>query len=96
MSRLLTPHGLVDALVDPMRRERTAAIVLTAYACVWALYAVIAKGTQDLHFDMAEIREWSQELDWGYAKHPPFAPWLVRAWFTVVPFTDARQSRGQL
>jgi hypothetical protein len=88
MSRLLTPHGLVDALVDPMRRERTAVIVLTAYACVWTLYGVIAKGTQDLHFDMAEIREWSQELDWGYAKHPPFAPWLVRAWFTVVPFTD--------
>jgi hypothetical protein len=88
MSRLFTPHGLVDALVDPMRRERTALIVLTAYACVWALYAVIAKGTQDLHFDMAEISEWSQELDWGYAKHPPFAPWLVRAWFTAVPFTD--------
>ena len=37
MSRLFTPHGLVDALVDPMRRERTALIVLTAYACVWAL-----------------------------------------------------------
>jgi hypothetical protein len=57
-----------------MRRERTALIVLTAYACVWALYAVIAKGTQDLHFDMAEISEWSQELDWGVRQTPSVCP----------------------
>ena len=89
MSRLLTPSTrLVDALVDPSRRERTALVVLSAYSCVWVLYAVIAKSTQDLHFDMAEMVTLSRELDWGYAKHPPLGPWLVRAWFTVVPFTD--------
>jgi hypothetical protein len=89
MSRLLTASTrLVDTLVDPLRREWTAVMVLFAYACVWTLYALIAKCTKDLHFDMAEILDWSQALDWGYAKHPPFAPWLVRAWFVVVPFTD--------
>jgi hypothetical protein len=89
MSRLLTASTrLVDALVDPLRREWTAVLVLSAYACVWGLNAVIAKCTKDLHFDMAEILDWSQALNWGYAKHPPFAPWLVRAWFAVVPFTD--------
>ena len=89
MSRLLrASHELVDALVASSRRERTAMIMLLAYACVWTLYAIISKCTKDLHFDMAEILEWSQELDWGYAKHPPFAPWLVRAWFALVPFTD--------
>jgi Dolichyl-phosphate-mannose-protein mannosyltransferase len=49
---------------------------------------LIAKCTKDLHFDMAEILDWSRDFNWGYAKHPPFAPWLVRAWFAVVPFTD--------
>jgi Dolichyl-phosphate-mannose-protein mannosyltransferase len=89
MSRLLTASTrLVDALVDPLRREWTAVLVLSAYACVWGLNAVIAKCTKDLHFDMAEILDWSRDFNWGYAKHPPFAPWLVRAWFAVVPFTD--------
>ncbi len=62
--------------------------MLLAYAAVWALYGVLAKGSQDIHFDMGEVVAWSRDLDWGYAKHPPLAAWLARAWFTVFPLTD--------
>jgi 4-amino-4-deoxy-L-arabinose transferase-like glycosyltransferase len=87
--RVLAPADrLVAALTDPARRERTAALVLVAYAAVWALYGAFAKGSQDLHYDMGEVVGWSRELDWGYAKHPPLAAWLVRAWFTVFPLAD--------
>ena len=87
--RLLAPiDWLVSALVDLSRRERTAAIVLVAYAALWALYGAIAKSSQDLHFDMGEAIAWSREPSWGYRKHPPLSAWVVKAWFTVIPFAD--------
>ena len=87
--RLLAPvERLTEALNDPKRRERTAVGTLLAYTAVWTLYGVLAKGSQDLHFDMVEIVAWSRELSAGYAKHPPLAAWLARAWFTVFPFAD--------
>lgn len=78
---------LLDALVDPARRERTMALALAGYAVVWTLYGVIAKGSQDLHFDMGEEVAWSHEVILGTPKHPPLAAWLVRAWFEVMPVT---------
>ena len=33
---------------------------------------------------MIELLDWSQHLALGY-KHPPFAAWVVRLWFTVFP-----------
>jgi 4-amino-4-deoxy-L-arabinose transferase-like glycosyltransferase len=79
---------LVAALTDPARRERTAVVVLLVYVAVWTLYAVLAKASQDVHFDMAEISAWARELALGYPKHPPIAAWLVRAWFTLLPQAD--------
>ena len=76
---------LYDALVDPARCERTMALVLAGYAAVWTLYAVGAKGSQDIHFDMGEMVAWSREVTLGTPKHPPLAAWLVRAWFDVMP-----------
>src|SRR5262249_30978387 len=58
------------------------------YAALWTLYGVLAKGSQDLHFDMGELVAWSRELAFGYPKHPPFAAWVVGAWFNVFPLTD--------
>jgi 4-amino-4-deoxy-L-arabinose transferase-like glycosyltransferase len=34
---------------------------------------------------MTELLDWSRDLSFGYLKHPPFAAWLVRLWFTVFP-----------
>lgn len=79
---------LVDALIDPARRERMALIVLAAYAIVWTLYGVIAKSSQDMQYDAAEVVVWSHHPALGYAKHPPFASWLVHAWFSVFPVRD--------
>src|SRR5262245_66206947 len=87
--RLLAPvERLVDALTDPARRERTAIWALLAYTAVWTLYGVLAKASQDLHFDMVEVVAWSRELALGYAKHPPLADWVRRAWFSALPVAD--------
>src|SRR5579871_1385366 len=79
---------LIAALTDPARRERAILPVLAGYCALWALYGAIAKGSQDVHFDMGEMVAWSRETFWGTPKHPPFGAWLVRAWFSVFPLAD--------
>jgi dolichyl-phosphate-mannose-protein mannosyltransferase len=79
---------LLDALTDSARRERAVAVVLLGYVAVWTLYAVLAKGSQDIHVDLSEQYVLSRELAWGYPKHPPLDMWIVRAWFTVFPTAD--------
>ena len=79
---------LIAAFADPRRRDRAAVCVLAVYCAVWSLYGAIAKGSQDIHFDMGEMVAWSRETGWGTPKHPPFGAWLVRAWFSVFPLAD--------
>jgi len=79
---------LIAALADPTRRERAIVPVLIAYCGLWALYGAVAKGSQDIHFDMGEMVAWSRETFWGTPKHPPFGAWLVSAWFGVFPLAD--------
>jgi 4-amino-4-deoxy-L-arabinose transferase-like glycosyltransferase len=79
---------LVDALADERRGRRTAAALLVFYALLWWAYAVVAKSTQSIHFDMGEAFAWSTELAYGYPKHPPFTAWVAAAWFTVFPRAD--------
>jgi Dolichyl-phosphate-mannose-protein mannosyltransferase len=76
---------LLDALSDPKRRGRTVVGVLAAYWAVWTVYAVIAKASQDFHFDMGEMVAWSREVTFGTPKHPPLPTWLVGAWFWIFP-----------
>jgi 4-amino-4-deoxy-L-arabinose transferase-like glycosyltransferase len=80
---------LVAALTDPARRERAMAAVLAAYALVWTLYGVLAKGSQGLHVDMTELVAWAREPALGYFKHPPLAAFVVKAWFAIFPLTEA-------
>ncbi len=79
---------LTAALADPGRRERNVVIVLLGYVALWTLYAVIAKSSQDVHYDMAEQLALSRELAFGHDKHPPLAPAIVGAWFTIFPVAD--------
>ena len=74
-----------DALVDPARRERTVLVSLAIYVLLWTVYGTIAKSSQGFHPDMSEVVAWSRDLSLGHLKHPPFAGWLVRLWFTVFP-----------
>src|SRR5262249_8667944 len=46
---------LVDALADERHGHRTAAGLLVVYALLWWSYAVVAKSTQSIHFDMGEV-----------------------------------------
>src|ERR1700719_540097 len=79
---------LLDSLLDPGRRERAVLVLLACYAAVWSLYGAIAKGSQDVHFDMGEMVAWSREVTFGTPKQPPLPAWLVRAWFSVFPLDD--------
>ncbi len=88
MSSLLKPfERLLDALTGP-RRERNVVWLLVGYCAIWSLYGALAKGSQDVHFDMGEMVAWSRDAGIGTPKHPPLAAWLVRAWFTVFPLAD--------
>jgi 4-amino-4-deoxy-L-arabinose transferase-like glycosyltransferase len=78
----------LEALTDAQRRERTVIATLAGYAGIWALYGALAKASQDVQIDAAELVAWSRHLAIGYAKHPPLAAWVVHAWFTVFPVAD--------
>jgi hypothetical protein len=76
------------ALIDPAKSERTMLVLLAGYAAAWSLYAVIAKASQDLHFDVGEMFAWSHQISWSAPTHPPLGAWLTRVWFAVMPRQD--------
>jgi len=78
----------VDALADPARRLRAALWLALAYALVWFLYGTIAKSSQGMYVDMAEMLVWMHEPSLGYPEHPPFLAWELTAWFAVFPIAD--------
>jgi 4-amino-4-deoxy-L-arabinose transferase-like glycosyltransferase len=76
------------ALIDPARSERTMLVLLAGYAATWSLYGAVAKGSQDLHFDIGEMFAWSHQVGLSAPTHPPLGAWLARAWFAVLPRQD--------
>ena len=88
MTRLLKPfERMLDALTGT-RRERNVVWLLVAYCAAWSLYGALAKGSQDIHFDMGEMVAWSHDAGIGTPKHPPLAAWLAGAWFRIFPLAD--------
>jgi len=82
------PAWLVDALADPARRRRGTLVFVAGYGTLWFIYGLIAKSSQDLNADMAEMVVWTREPALGYPKHPPFLAWLLWAWFKLFPLSD--------
>jgi 4-amino-4-deoxy-L-arabinose transferase-like glycosyltransferase len=80
--------SLVDGLADPARRVRAALVFALGYCVLWFVYAVIAKSSQDLNADMAEMVVWTRELALGYPKHPPLPAWILWVWFKIFPLAD--------
>ena len=76
---------LFQALTDPTRCDRAAIATLAAYLFLWTLYAIIAKSSQDIHVDMAELIVWSRDLAFGFRKHPPLAAFIINLWFHIFP-----------
>jgi 4-amino-4-deoxy-L-arabinose transferase-like glycosyltransferase len=78
----------LDGLCDAQRWRSRLLIVVVAYGAAWTLYGVIAKSTQDINADMAEMAIWAREPALGYPKHPPLLAFVIKAWFAVFPLTD--------
>ena len=79
---------LVDGLADPARRRRAALVFVLGYGALWFVYGVIAKSSQDLNADMAEMVVWTREPALGYPKHPPLLAWILWGWFKIFPLAD--------
>src|SRR6185312_10100112 len=79
---------LVDGLCDPSRRRRVALGLVVTYAAAWAVYGIIAKSSQDINADMAEMVVWAREPALGYPKHPPFLAFVLKIWFAIFPVAD--------
>ncbi len=82
-----------DATAAPDRRPRRsgaapprrARLRRSATALLWFIYGVIAKSSQDLNADMAEMVVWTRELALGYPKHPPLLAWILWALVQDLP-----------
>jgi 4-amino-4-deoxy-L-arabinose transferase-like glycosyltransferase len=79
---------LFAALIDPARSERAMLWLLAGYVAAWSAYGAIAKGSQDLHFDIGEMFAWSHQIGLSAPTHPPLGAWLVWLWFDVMPTQD--------
>jgi len=74
-------------LSDPKRRGRTVVAVLAVYWAVWTLYAVVAKASQDFHFDMGRD---GRLVARNHVRNPQasaIAGVAGRAWFSIFPLT---------
>jgi hypothetical protein len=87
--RLISPIAAAGryraVLTDPASAGRAVLLSLVLYTILWAVYATIAKGSQGLHYDMAEVIAWSRDLQFGYLKHPPLAAAIAWLWFSGFP-----------
>jgi 4-amino-4-deoxy-L-arabinose transferase-like glycosyltransferase len=80
--------SVIDGLADPARRRRAALAFVLGYGTLWFVYAMIAKSSQDLNADLAEMVVWTREMALGYPKHPPFLAWVLWLWFRIFPLAD--------
>ena len=64
-----------SSTASPIRRGGAARRLRSAvaYATLWFVYGVIAKSSQDLNADMAEMVVWTRELALGYPEAPAAA-----------------------
>ena len=79
---------LVDGLADPARRRRAALCSCSATAVLWFIYALIAKSSQDLNADMAEMIVWTRELASATRSIRRCSPGCCGRWFKIFPLAD--------
>lgn len=85
----MRPLGrLVAQLCVRETADLVIARILAAYALTWTLYDVIARASQDIHYDMGEMVGWSRELALGSDKHPQLGAWIAGLWFWLFPEQD--------
>lgn len=66
--------------------DRLASLLLLAFVLVWTLYAMLSRGSKDVHFDVGELVGWWREPSLRY--HPPMSTWMAGLWFELFPRAD--------
>ncbi len=70
--------------IDPTDSKQLTNIVYVYVAGFFLLWFSIGIFTQNApHWDNVEALVWSEHLQWGYFKHPPFATWIVHFFVSV-------------
>jgi hypothetical protein len=72
---------------DTHHRHATLLYILVFCLAWWGIYLLGRHGLDGR--DMVEAYAWGQEWQWGTNKHPPMSGWVVAAWFTLMPATEA-------
>lgn len=62
--------------------------LLVTYVATMMVFSLFVRCWAPLHHDMTEMAAWGQHFQLGYSKHPPLAPWIAGAWFTLMPHTN--------
>ena len=77
--------AMSKSLLNPGLADRTAALLLLAFAVLWAVSATIRNLGLTLQYDMVQSFAYSREFAFGYERHPPLINWIVAAYFAVMP-----------
>lgn len=72
---------------DTQHKRATLLYILVFCLAWWGIYLLGRHGLDGR--DMVEAYAWGQEWQWGTNKHPPMSGWIVAAWFTLMPTTEA-------
>lgn len=75
--------------LDAGERGGALLLFLILFVLVWSACLIVAYAGLGLHIDVLEIYALGRDLAWGYAKHPPLPPWIMRAWTALAPAADA-------
>jgi len=66
---------------DPKRLANIVYIFIGFHCLLWFCVGLFTQRAP--HWDNVEALVWSDYLEWGYFKHPPFSTWVVRAFSTI-------------
>lgn len=77
----------VERLLNRSSEAAVPTTLLAVFAACLFAYSLIAHATVDVHFDVAELSVWAQDLALGY-KHPPLSAWVFALWTLLFPATD--------
>lgn len=82
------PGRAFSAWLDHAPAGLASRFVVLWFLILYTAFAVISSASVGLHPDLLETYALGQHFAAGYPGHEPLAPWIVGAWFRLVPQID--------